>query len=77
MNTYQIVHTNCDCSSDTMARRPNKVIFGPRCPNCRRILGPMCWSVMCTVQARNTWHAMEVWRIEKDIKKQRGHKNGN
>jgi len=43
--TYTIIHTNCDCSSDIIARASMRWYMGPRCPGCRRVLGPMQWQV--------------------------------
>ncbi len=40
---YTIILTNCDCASDVIARISTHWIFGPRCPGCGKILGPIEW----------------------------------
>jgi len=47
---YYVILTNCDCCSDTIARRVeqfHKWISGPRCPGCQKILGCMQWRLAC------------------------------
>lgn len=44
-----LIRINCDCGAYTIRvrhDRPNHWRFGPRCRGCRRIVGPMNWSVL-------------------------------
>ena len=59
---YYIVDTNCDCCSSTTAVLvQTRRAYGPRCPHCRRILGPMQYRVINKVRARGDVEAMRVW----------------
>ena len=42
------VRVNCDCGAYDIEVRPDvpgKWMYGPRCHDCRKIMGPMQWSV--------------------------------
>ena len=65
--TYIIIDTNCDCASDRIARYPTRYIWGPRCPNCRKILGMMGWRNVGKVRARSEWEALEIYRALKEL----------
>ena len=63
MRCYAIVLVNCDCASDTIARRwPTRWMMGPRCPGCQRILGPMQYRVEATVHALDEMDAVRRYR---------------
>ncbi len=66
--TYYIASTNCDCSSDIVVRTndPRKNCFGPRCPNCHKILGIMQWAFIKTISAISEWDAYEKYYSAKD-----------
>ena len=59
---YIIIQTNCDCSSDIIARTNTNWIFGPRCPGCNKILGPMQWRDVAVVDAITQMAATEIYR---------------
>jgi len=59
---FNIIHINCDCSSDTIARVPREYIYGPRCPNCNTVLGPMQWSIICQVNSKNSRFALQDYK---------------
>ena len=42
-NEAHVILTNCDCASGRIARTSTRWRFGPRCPFCYGILGPMQW----------------------------------
>ena len=47
MKRFQIVHVNCDCSSDIIAVLPSQIntwTCGPRCRGCGKIMGCMQWT---------------------------------
>ena len=47
MKRFQIVHVNCDCSSDIIAVLPSQIntwTYGPRCRGCGKIMGCMQWT---------------------------------
>ncbi len=62
---FIIIDTNCDCSSDTIARHPTRYMWGPRCPNCNKILGLMEWDDVDKVMAFTAWEALEIYRLER------------
>jgi len=49
----QIIHTNCDCASGHMIRVVKDWKLGPRCPHCRKVLGPFQYTLGKIIQARN------------------------
>lgn len=62
---WAIIHINCDCAGDTItvpASAPKRWQFGPRCPNCRRILGPMQWNLWDEIEASTAVAAYRIWR---------------
>jgi hypothetical protein len=40
-----LIHVNCDCGAYDMLVYGRRWLYGPRCKGCRRILGPMQWSI--------------------------------
>ena len=70
MKTFEIILTNCDCASDVMAvpkGRSGKWMYGPRCPGCHRVLGPMQWKSAGEVQAADALDAAAVHiRVRKE-----------
>ncbi len=60
--TWYVFYQNCDCGSATRASthdpRTNK--YGPRCEFCRKLLGCMSWSFMCTVRASSEFEAIKL-----------------
>ena len=61
-NKYNILSTNCDCSSDRIAVTTTHYKYGPRCPSCGRILGPMQYMYLGTVKARGDIEALRIFR---------------
>ena len=39
------IKTNCDCGSGSIERYERAWKYGPRCPYCNKILGPMQWNI--------------------------------
>ena len=68
--TYIIISTNCDCCADLIARFPTKYIIGPKCPHCRKILGPMQWNIEDKIRAIGEFEALKKHR--ENIKNKRG-----
>nr|BDD48356.1 hypothetical protein 31 [Candidatus Omnitrophota bacterium] len=61
--TWYVYITNCDCSSDWIARRSKgRWSFGPRCRGCGRIMGPMQWTDVGKIKARTEGEAIETIR---------------
>lgn len=56
------IGTNCDCGSDLLATSPRRYMFGPRCPCCHKILGPISWSRLATVNASGELEALAIYR---------------
>lgn len=49
------IAVNCDCASHVItvpADRPKRWKYGPRCPGCGKVLGPMEWSIVKPKAAR-------------------------
>jgi|GEM_PF-6449328 len=63
--TFIIIRTNCDCSSDIIARTLSEIkrwLTGcPRCPNCHKQLGIMEWREVKTVKAKDRWEARRLY----------------
>ena len=59
--TYHIVRINCDCGSDVVARTSLRWVFGPRCPNCCRVLGPFDYSVVAKIRAVGNLEALRLY----------------
>lgn len=73
VRTWYIVHANCDCSSDTYARksRPGKGAWSSiRCRYCRQSLGVMSWDLFATVRARTEFEAMDVYQKQRAAQQQ-------
>lgn len=69
MRVYWIVATNCDCASDKIAVLKNtKWKFGPRCPSCGKILGPMQYLIVGEARARYNWAALRKFSVGEGIK---------
>jgi len=66
---YHIIHTNCDCAAGTIARTTTRWMYGPRCPSCGTILGPMSWSVLDEVMANGQFEAMLLYRESRQTSK--------
>ncbi len=62
--TYYVSSTNCDCASDITVTTsdPRKNMYGPRCPNCHRVLGCMQWNFICTVSAIGQMDAYQKYQ---------------
>jgi hypothetical protein len=71
--TFNIISTNCDCCSDTIARYPTNYLYGPRCPWCNKILGCMQWRVEDKVRATGQREALQIYgeRVKKRINERR------
>lgn len=65
LKTFVVIHTNCDCCSDTIYRYPTRYVFGPRCPGCGKILGCMQWSIIDRVKALSHFDAGRVFRAKR------------
>ena len=50
---YTVVSTNCDCASGYKAvtTPQERWLYGPRCPHCNLVLGPMQYKVIGVVIA--------------------------
>ena len=59
--TYYIVRLNCDCASMTTALTSIQWLVGPRCPLCRRLLGPMQYQLAGHVRAVGSLAAITQW----------------
>jgi hypothetical protein len=68
---FVVVHTNCDCASGKTIRRNRSWNFGPRCPHCYRILGPMQYTIHEEIIAKNLDEAHRKWREIKDGQRKR------
>jgi hypothetical protein len=40
------IHTNCDCGSGKIISYKKNWKYGPRCPYCNKILGPMEYRIL-------------------------------
>jgi len=62
--TYYIVQLNCDCGSTRAARRRDPFLnrYGPRCPTCNRIAGPVSWRLLGMVWADGDYDALKKFR---------------
>ena len=65
LRSYTIISTNCDCCSDYVAKSSLRWKFGPTCPSCRRVLGPMQWSDVATIRATSPDEALMKYKQEK------------
>lgn len=65
--TFYISETNCDCSSDVTVttNNPRNNTWGPRCPNCNKILGLMSWTFVGTIRAENQRSAFQQYHTNK------------
>ncbi len=72
LKTYNIILTNCDCSSDIIARLPITYIYGPKCNSCGKILGPMQWSIIGKSKGIGEHSALENYKKKEKAIKEAG-----
>jgi hypothetical protein len=57
---YWLVAINCDCGSGHTAKIKGTMWrFGPRCPFCEKILGPIEYRIIGETSARGDIHALD------------------
>ena len=60
---YVVTLTNCDCSSGITAyRKDSRLVWGPRCPACGKVLGFMETYEAGEVLATGPCSAVVAWR---------------
>lgn len=74
--TYYIISINCDCASGLIARTSTHWKRGLRCPNCKRILGPMEYRVEGKVAADGDLDAIRKWKGKPAKCSECGHESG-
>lgn len=60
------ISTNCDCSSNKIQVRQdqiNKWVYGPRCPGCNKVLGPMQWDVEGEYVPKKKWRKLDTHNL--------------
>lgn len=63
--SYVIISTNCDCASDLIARTSTRWFFGPRCPNCNKVLGWMQYNIVGKVRATGDYEAIRLYQEQR------------
>jgi hypothetical protein len=57
--TYYIVRVNCVCSLQHQAHTSFRWMYGPRCRECHRIVGPMHYEIEGTIRATGELDALQ------------------
>ena len=67
--TYHIILTNHgSCCSDMVAKTSVRWIYGPRCPMCNTVLGPMQWRHDGTIRANYDLEALRIYLARRKVK---------
>lgn len=61
---FLIIRTNCDCASGLIAKEKSQARwkYGPRCPYCKKQLGPEDHSVVKEIEAKTEISALHYYR---------------